>query len=157
MKSCFLALPLALAVGCTSELKVYKLEGDGTRGAKMPGVPYYLPKPYLLVTRGTHEDPKKGMVTKAEIVYLPDLENGYAVTMSKTSGNATLGIKLGDGWRLEGLDLESDAQVDEAITSLAKVLEAVPVAALAVPQPVELWEFGFTGGKTTLTKVYPPE
>ncbi len=71
--------------GCSSQLVVKKVDPDDD-GNPLHGVPFYLNKPYILVTKYFVEDvgkPDKSKIpiyTTEEITYLPDPEHFYVAT-----------------------------------------------------------------------------
>jgi len=126
--------------GCGASVTVKKLND------KDKGIPYYLPKPYLLITRGFSEskvtetkteNPDGTMTTQTvkeqapattksgqtaysmKIIYLPDLRNTYGITINPGIGKSETKITLENGWKLTSLAENTDTQVAETITATA--------------------------------------
>jgi hypothetical protein len=89
---------------------------DATHGFR-----YYLPRPYLLVTRDA-----------AQIVWLPDLSQPYAIQPKCGIGTMKLDLTLEDGWKLTGVNHDVDTKVPETIDAVGKALASVATAATAV-------------------------
>ena len=95
------------ATGC-STVSVHRVKpGD----ARTPGIRYYRPAPYLVVSEG-----------KASIVYLPDRSEEYAITQHAGLGSRKLEVTLTDGWNLTKLGADAGAVPDKAIELLGKIL-----------------------------------
>ncbi len=112
-------------------------------------IPYYLPKPYLMITRGvgtasttttkTTGNPEKPSETvsvkvettgatnaaeyKYQIIYLPDLNQKRGLKFDRGIGSYKSDFTLADGWKLTGFHSEGDSQVDETITAVAGAAE----------------------------------
>lgn len=159
MKKTLIALLLissVLLTGCGSSITAISLEN----GENKKAIPYYLPQPYLLITKdcshlGTKtirtekpaEKPsgtaKKETSTTTEpvsitvneftykIIYLPNLAEKYGLVYNSGSGKSDLSFTLKDGWMFTGLNLESDTQIDETITAISSLVGSI--AKIAVP------------------------
>jgi len=147
-------------------------------GNKNKAIPYYLPQPYLLITKdfshiGTktkktenttsanNQKPventsetagKENAKPKAEqgpkpssteistitepvsitvngftykIIYLPNLAEKYGLVYNSGSGESDISFTLKDGWMFTGLNLKSDAQIDETITAMSSLIGSI--------------------------------
>jgi hypothetical protein len=146
-----------LAVGCSS-IKVIQ-----NPGPKDEGLRFYRPWPYLLV-----EQDEKGGV-KPSIIYLPKMDEAYAIQVKSRLGKVDAKFSLDDGWKLKEYDDSRDTEIPQLIsavtgsikdlattaTTLAqkaaapgtKAMEAVP--AKPFPLPPGLYAFTFEDGKVT--------
>lgn len=169
MKKTLIALLLissVLLTGCGSSITAISLED----GENKKAIPYYLPQPYLLITKDyshlatktintektttgdaqeqageVSKTQKKEMSTTAEpvsitvngftykIIYLPNLAEKYGLVYNTGSGVSDLSFTLKDGWMFTGLNLKSDAQIDETITAMSSLIGSI--AKIAVPIP----------------------
>ncbi|MFZ0034990.1 MAG: hypothetical protein WAK60_08405 [Sedimentisphaerales bacterium] len=159
MKKTLIALLLIssmLLTGCSSSITAVSLKGPNKN---KKAIPYYLPQPYLLITKDfsqlatktintektttgdTQEQAgeasktqKKETSTTAEpvsitvngftyqIIYLPNLAEKYGLVYNTGSGVSDLSFTLKDGWMFTGLNLKSDAQIDETITAMSSLV-----------------------------------
>lgn len=104
--------------GCAGT-KFYKEEagsGNSDKTLKETGIPFYPPKPYLLIARTGEKDKP----VSASIIYLPDTSKPlYAVPKSGIgSANLTLGFSNGI---LTSFGQQTDPKITELITSFAGV------------------------------------
>jgi hypothetical protein len=56
------------------------------------------------------------------IIYLPNLAEKYGLIYNSGSGESELSFTLKDGWMFTGLNLKSDAQIDETITAISSLV-----------------------------------
>ncbi len=157
-----LVFPIMLLLsGCASTITA-KPGGDS-------GIPYYLPKPYLLITKnlcpirtettgretGTGEDEKKIIKTKPvsscdkgqdsfsfQVIYLPDLAQKHGLKIASRTGVINTTVTLVDGWKFTGLNLYADAKTYETI-------QAVGSAVVQAASP-------FKAAPETTAKALPP-
>jgi len=115
------------------------------------GIPYYLPHPYLVVTKNltyvTAEkaestEKKSGQETAAaavgsgksdavggadiysmHVIYLPDADQKYALYFKRGTGTYDSAIVLADGWKLTGLNMKGDAKTSETIQALGSIIK----------------------------------
>lgn len=164
MRKSLLLLPLgamlaALLAGCATTLECVPLSGDALKDSNKnaAAIPYYLPKPYLMVarnvnatgtkttvtvktdnakeTRTTVSEPVeiKGATYSYQIVYLPDLRHKYGLKFHQGTGSYETSFRLENGWMFTGLSAKGDAKTPEtieAVGALTKDLAAVAGAAL---------------------------
>lgn len=128
---CFFCAVLA---GCASVPYSVRLvrPGPGEAADIDNGIPYYLPKPYLLVTRNMYVyEPGKKPETGSDdasaktvsgssgysmsVVYLPDKAMKYALKFKPGLGSHNINVTLQDGWKLTGLNSDSKAGTSELI------------------------------------------
>lgn len=171
-----LLVTLALA-SCAPTLTAYKLDGSGKRVHRhaASGIPYYLPKPYLLIARNLVLVPEKTEPSKSgidsgmepesrytyQIVYLPEMSQQYGLRMTRGLGSYGTEISLKDGWMFTGARFEGDTEVAETIEATSKLVAEAGklVSAGAAPQsalvkaldgiaanPVSLHLFDLTNG-----------
>ena len=183
--SILLGVPLLVLLGgCATRIRAVPLSAaaaaDETRGA----IPYYLPKPYLVVARnvratGGKEAPgtaapvaSDGAAYTYQIVYLPDLRLKYGVQFTRGSGTYDANFALEDGWRFTGLTAKADAKTPETIAAVGGLIKeltaaglslatakGLPAAALAAAeeQPASLWIYEIADDMTLkLVKVWSP-
>lgn len=150
-------LGLGMLPGCAIKMTAVPISetarkefGYGTRG-----IPYYLPRPYLLVTRNvtlpplpvagdktSPPDPTRvdttataapGVSTdtpvqpryQIQVIYLPDLSRQYALQQEGGFGNTALVYALQGGWMFTGLNVETQTKVPETISAVANGLSTV--------------------------------
>jgi hypothetical protein len=81
------------------------------------GIKYYTVKPFLLVER----DPANSNVTKATVIYLPDLVNPQYMVMKDGLGSRKVDLKLSDG-TINTFGLDSDTKIAESLNALASLI-----------------------------------
>lgn len=124
------------------------------------GIPYYLPRPYLVVTKnltcvtaaksgstesqGTAQTAQKTNITvnkdsdkskdayAMQVVYLPDPDQKYALYFDKGTGSYDSAITLVDGWKLAGLNMKGDAKTSETIQAIGSAIKDTASAAATV-------------------------
>jgi len=164
MKKTLIAILLissVLLTGCGSSITAISLKGEKKENKK--AIPYYLPQPYLLITKDfSHPGTKTTKTEKTEsantqaeqdsgtaknetittaepvsitvngftykIIYLPNLAEKYGLVYKTGSGESDLTFTLKDGWMFTGLNLESDAQIDEIITATSSLIGSIAEA-----------------------------
>lgn len=121
------------------------------------GIPYYLPKPYLLLTKNislvqtktvtetVKEDKKETIKTTVEpimqadkgrdffsfqVIYLPDLTQKYGMEILSRTGTIDTTVTLIDGWKFTGLNLKADAKTSETIQAIGSVISQLPIKGL---------------------------
>jgi len=117
------------------------------------GIPYYLPKPYLLITKNltplvektTEKKDDKGNTTAIEhkvepvttnnekgdsysfqIIYLPDLTQKYGLEIQSRTGTIKTNVTLIDGWKLVGINLDADAKTSDIIKAVGELIPSIP-------------------------------
>ncbi len=124
-----------LILGCTGGKFIVKKNPSDTD----EGFRYYLPKPYLLVANKIDEN-TKSIVREAKIIYLPDIEEKYSITViGGTTGSFDGSLKLEDGWKLTQVDQKFDAKIAETITALSSLVKELKLKELK-PTVFELYE-----------------
>ena len=127
--------------GCSS-VKFYS-NSDLT---EKTGLKYYTVKPFLLVEK----DPVNGNVTKATVIYLPDLVNPQYIVVKSGIGSNKLDLKLTDG-SINTFGLDSDTKIAESLNALASLISkgtgaVADLSALKAPSP--------TSASSTITELY---
>ncbi len=84
-----------------------------------PGVRYYRPYPYLLVTNQS----------EYKVIYLPKMDEEYSVSTSPGFGSAGASCKLVDGWNLTEYSDKLDSKVPETISAVSGLLKEAAAAA----------------------------
>ena len=114
------------------KLEAHKIQSDGQEG-----IPYYLPRPFLLVSKNFYPIQTAGKATAPgkpdadktrfayEIVYLPDRCNQYGLKVSRGIGTLETRIELEDGWKLTGTSLETDSKTPETIGAIAEPIAEI--------------------------------
>jgi len=124
------------------------------------GLKYYTSKPFILVEK----DLASGNISKATVIYLPDLGNPQFINVKGGIGSKKLDLKLTDG-SISTFGLDSDTKIAESLNALASLiskgtsaitdltaLKALPQTA-AAPTITELYEVFIGPAGTTLKKV----
>lgn len=150
-----LALLAALLAGCATTMECVPLSGEALKDSNKnaEAIPYYLPKPYLIVTRNvnatgakttttvktdTNKETKttvsepveiKGATYSYQIVYLPDLRYKYGLKYHQGSGSYETSFRLENGWMFTGLNAKGDAKTPETIAAVGKLAESLALAA----------------------------
>jgi len=154
-----LLISSVLLTGCGSSITAISLKGEKEN---KKAIPYYLPQPYLLITKdfshlgtkttknektasaNTQKPAEKDSGTAKnetsttdepvsitvngftyKIIYLPNLAEKYGLIYNSGSGESDLSFTLKDGWMFTGLNLESDAQIDEIITAISSLVSNI--------------------------------
>ena len=124
------------------------------------GIKYYTVKPFLLVER----DLANSNVTKATVIYLPDLMNPQYMVMKDGLGSRKIDLKLSDG-TINTFGVDSDTEIAESLNALAALiskgtsaiadingLKGLPHAA-ASSTTTELYEVNMGAEGTTVKRV----
>ena len=132
-RSVLAVVALACSACLGPKLEAHKIRSDGQEG-----MPYYLPKPYLLVSKNFHPiqiDRKGDHGQQArrrqrpgyayEIVYLPDRCNQYGLKVSRGIGTLETRIELEDGWKFTGTSLETDSKTPETIGAIGEPIAEI--------------------------------
>jgi hypothetical protein len=142
----------ASVLGCAPRIVGRRLTSNGaiTPDESDP-IPYYLPKPYLLVTHHMADAQADAAAEKAKkaapgepavwpraghslrIIYLPDLHNRYGLEVTRGTGSFDGSFALKDGWMLTSLGAKSDNQLDESLEATAKLVESLGGLASGAP------------------------
>jgi hypothetical protein len=151
----FFGLIILVLTGCSS-VKFYS-NSDLT---EKTGLKFYTVKPFLLVEK----DPVNGNVTKATVIYLPDLFNPQYIVVKGGIGSNKLDLKLTDG-SINTFGLDSDTKIAESLNALASLISkgtgaVADLSALKTPSPAvasstitELYEIFMSPTGTTVKKV----
>ncbi len=120
------------------------------------GIPYYLPKPYLLIARNLclvqtktteiKEDNKTVITTEPvsscnkendsfsfQVIYLPDLTQKHSLKILSRTGTIDTSISFVDGWKFTGLNLNADAKTSETISAIGSIVSKLPMQTRGVP------------------------
>ncbi len=152
--SCLVMLALASLpwlAGCGPKLAAVSMNGEDPPAEAMP---YFLPRPYLLITRNytstkttkvvTKEKGKDGTTKETrtettepakaagdesvfayQIVYLPDPSEKYGLRIVRGLGTFHGKIALADGWRFTGTEVKTDSKVPETIEAAGEAVGEV--------------------------------
>jgi len=145
MKFVMIVLILLFIGGCASTITA--------RPGGETGIPYYLPKPYLLITKNltplvektTEKKDDKGNTTAIEhtvepvtiniqekdsysfqVIYLPDLTQKYGLEIQSRTGTIKTNVTLIDGWKLVGINLDADAKTSDIIKAVGDLIPSIP-------------------------------
>lgn len=148
LKTIFLT-GIVLLAGCASTITGKPGDADG--------IPYYLPKPYLLITKNMSIVPFENKITESkegseekreikqtprvveggkenfcqfQIIYLPDLTEKHCLKILSRTGKIDTKLTLINGWQLVGLNLDADADTTNIITAVGSM---IPKAAGLLP------------------------
>lgn len=161
MKKVYVLLLIGLSLifsGCASTI-------TAKPGGKT-GISYYLPKPYLLITKNltpltekiTEKKDEKGNTIAIErtveplntikdagdsysfqVIYLPDLTQKYGLEILSRTGEVKTNITLVDGWKLVGLNLDADAKTSDIIKAIGEVIpKLLPVEKSQLVEKVQI-------------------
>ena len=124
MRLPFVVLALAMSGGTTgcSHVAVRQLTAERPYDG---GVRFYRPWPYLLVTVDKNE------TVQAEILYLPDLSQEYAVEPLVRFGSVEMDASFADGWQLTKLGASADPQLAKTLDAVAGLVSAGGAVAVA--------------------------
>lgn len=121
------------------------------------GLKYYAVRPYLQVERD-----QAGTVTKASVIYLPDIAHPQYIAIKDGLGSRKLDIKLTDG-SITTLGISSESQLPESIEALAALVDksaeaAKDLALKGIPSAAqntvtELYEIIMEEGGTSVRKI----
>lgn len=127
---------------------------------KKSGLKYYTVKPYLQIERETINN----NITKATILYLPDLENPQYIVLKDGIGSKKLDVKLTEG-TINTFGLDSDPKIAESVAALTALvsktataitdlstLKGIPGAA-APATITELYDIVMTNGITSVKRI----
>lgn len=142
---------LVITFSCGSEIKVVPLTQEAKDKNIDVGIPYYLPKPYLLITRnvigdnipstqnttggystsnGSNSLPARDMIS-CRVIYLPDTSEKYGIQISDGIGTFESNITIEDGWKFTGINVKTDSKTAETLKAVAEgfkvVVPAVPI------------------------------
>jgi hypothetical protein len=159
MKFVFIILISLFIGGCASTITA--------RPGGETGIPYYLPKPYLLITKNltplvektTEKKDDKGNTTAIErkgepvttnnekgdfysfqIIYLPDLTQKYGLEIQSRTGTIKTNVTLIDGWKLVGINLDADAKISDTIKAVGELIPSIPKGmGIVEEKKVGLW------------------
>jgi hypothetical protein len=119
-----LSASIILITGC-AQVEVTRITPDHPY---KEGVKFYRPHPYLWVTRDT-----TGKL-QGTIIWLPNKNEEYAITVSNGIGSVDLKYKLADGWNLTEFGEVLDSKFPESITALTGSLKELTGLAVAAPK-----------------------
>lgn len=148
-------LSIFLFSGC-SPVKFYSNSGLSEK----TGLKYYTEKPFLLVERNSGD----GRISKATVIYMPDLSNPQYMVINGGPGSGRVEIKLKDG-SINSFGMSSDSKIarttealaelvsegTDAITDL-KALKNLPPAGTSVLN-IELYEIVMGSDGTTVKRI----
>lgn len=152
-------------------------------GAK-EGIPLYAPRPYLLITKNMRFEKNANSKSSRKqspndqtnidtsglysvrVIYLPDLSLKYGLIIKSGFGSVTTKVALSDGWKLNGINFQSDSKVPEILGAVANIvknvvtpnLEAIRAStnmATGSPQSsLELYEMEISSGTVNFQRVF---
>ncbi len=142
---------MILLSGCAPTVKVVSLSKNARD--EMPwykgSIPYYLPKPYLLIAKNfagtkitktkeketkqdavteketTTTEPSGGVTYSYNIIYLPDLNQKYGLKFTRGTGSFNTKITIEDGWKFVGINLDSDSKTAETISATGSAIKDI--------------------------------
>jgi hypothetical protein len=107
------------------------------KGADDVGVHYYMPKPYIMVTRALTDEGTASDAFETKIVMLPDPNQRRTIVQQPGFGSANASCTLTDGWNLTEFGGESTGTDPADLISAA-----TEVAALLLPAAAKRGEPG---------------
>lgn len=130
----FVGVCIFVDLGCAPRVRV-----KSNPGPHDPGIRYYRPKPYLLISNIAegvpNENGKPGRAVlddryvDVQLQYLPDFEEEYAIDVRTGFGVADVAITLEDGWNLTSINQKLDSQTDENLKAAADLMGSFASAA----------------------------
>lgn len=104
---------IILVLTSCSPVKFYSDSGL----SKKSGLKYYTAKPYLLVERNS----ENGRISKATVIYLPDLSNPQFMVINGGPGSGRVEVKLKDG-SINSFGMSADSKVARTTEALAELV-----------------------------------
>jgi hypothetical protein len=145
MKYLFTLLSISFLLSCAN-IKVVKID-DHNQNQK--GLRFYRPHPYLVIGRDKND------AMSGQIIWLPNLEEEYAIVSTPGIGDTDLKVTLENGWNLTQYGESIETRLPELIKELGDLGELVLTLQTRTPQAVEGFyriEFkdGFVSGFTKI-------
>lgn len=159
MKNIFFKIAVFLAFTAMAGCSPVQFYSDSSLSHRS-GLKYYTVKPYLLVER----EITGNNITKASIVYIPDLENPQYVVLKDGFGSRKLDLKLSDG-TITSLGLTTEPLIAESVEALSALISKSALAiddlsslkgnypGAAASTITELYEVIMVDGKTSMRKI----
>lgn len=96
-------------------------------GEVSPGIHFYEPRPYLLVTKTEGKDATDKLTSTftSQIIWLPDHSRRFKVEIKSGWGTVNGSVKLQNGWMLDTLGAQMDSKIPETIAAAGGLLTAV--------------------------------
>ena len=110
-----LGLVIMLVAGC-ARLSVVRVAERGDTATE--GIRYYRPYPYLMVSEA-----KGGEGLEYKIIYLPDMNQEYAIQVRAGFGAVDFKPTLENGWNLIAVDAKVDSKTKEVMEAAAGLIE----------------------------------
>jgi hypothetical protein len=159
MKNIFSKIAVLFAFAVISGCSPVQFYSDSSLSHRS-GLKYYTVKPYLMVER----ELTGNNITKASVVYIPDLENPQYVVLKDGFGSRKLDIKISDG-TITSLGLTTEPLIAESIEALSALISKSASAiddlsslkgnypGAAASTITELYEVIMIDGKTSVRKI----
>ncbi len=109
-----LAVVMVLMLGCAN-VKIVRITPEDPY---KEGIRFYRPYPYLLVTKDS-----EGKDLEGKIIYLPNMNEEYAISVSSGIGTVETKFTLEDGWRLTEFGETRDSKTVEMVNALTGSLK----------------------------------
>jgi hypothetical protein len=116
MKNIFFKIAAFLAFAAIAGCSPVQFYSDSSLSHRS-GLKYYTVKPYLMVER----EITGNNITKASVVYIPDLENPQYVVLKDGFGSRKLDLKLSDG-TITSLGLTTEPLIAESVEALSALI-----------------------------------
>jgi hypothetical protein len=128
-------LLLSCAVGC-ARLDIKHVD----KGDSSPGVHFYEPRPYLLVSATFKVDSSGKAQTEVtnQIIWLPNPAREFVANPVPGWGTADTSVKLLNGWMLDSIGSKMDSKIPETITALTGTLKEAAAASKGVLAPGDI-------------------
>lgn len=127
MRRLSLVLPLLFLSGCAG-VSVYRISSDADYKG---GVRFYRPQPYLMVTQARD-------TLQTSIVYLPKINEEYAVRTRSGLGDVDSKATFDDGWNLTELGESRRSGTADLLTAVGGLGKAALSAAQGLLPPSEI-------------------
>ena len=111
-------LSLMLVCGC-AKVKVSPVDQDHPYSE---GIRFYRPHPYLLVTEKLEKDNR---TLEGNIIYLPQKNEEYVISVQPGIGRVDAKFKLDHGWRLTDFGEVRDSKTPEMIEAFSDLLPEI--------------------------------
>jgi hypothetical protein len=139
-----------LSAGC-ARVKITHVDNSDTS----PGVHFYEPRPYLLVSVQKKKDDKgvEHNEFSSQIIWLPDPTRRYVVQVEPGWGTVDGSVKLTNGWMLTELGAKSDSKIPETITAISGLVKEAAALADQPQQGLYRIDIGSDGTVTLVRQI----
>ncbi len=146
MKYVLSALIALLIINCAN-VKIIQVDEHKT---EQKGLRFYRPHPYLVISRDKND------ALNSQIIWLPNMNEEYAIVSTPGIGNTDFKVTLENGWNLTQYGESIETRLPDMIKELGDLGKLLAELERGEPKPVEGFykiEFtnGFVSGFTKIT------